>query len=335
MIDSHVLNKKVNVKNFEETNSREKNILIRDFFIVPPGKYSFLAKASDLNSNKTAQRKVELRIKDFAQKKIAMSDMLIAQEVRFDSTGQVQDMIPAYGNNFNIRAGHFYVYFDLFVKQAPTSTQIRYRMYGKKGENELDTTIVKSLTTLVTPVWLKISRSRFKKSKYTLEISAKTESATVKQNQSFSFFWSDIPHTQEDINLALQQMAYILDPDTLDYYLKADLNTKQAFFKRFWKERDPDPTTARNELKNEYFRRVNYANKYFSVMGQDGWRTDRGRILIKFGPPDDIERHPFEMGTKPYEVWRYYALRKTFVFVDVTGFGDYRLDPSFFDEEYR
>jgi len=295
----------------------------------------FLAKANDLNSNKTAQRKVEISVKDFSQKKIAMSDLLIAQEVRFDSSGHVLNMIPAYGNNFNIRAGHFYVFYDLFVKEIPATAQIRYRMYDKKRENELDTTMVKEITAQVTPIWINIARERFKKSKYTMEVTIKTERGTVKKSQQFSFYWSDMPHTEEDIDVALQQMAYILDPDTLDVYMKASLEEKQAFFKRFWKERDPDPSTARNELKNEYFRRVNYANKYFSVMGQDGWRTDRGRILIKFGPPDDIERHPFEMGTKPYEVWRYYALRKTFVFVDMTGFGDYRLDPAFFDEEYR
>ena len=70
-------------------------------------------------------------------------------------------------------------------------------------------------------------------------------------------------------------------------------------------------------------------------MTTEGWRTDRGRIYIKFGPPDDIERYPFEMGTYPFEIWRYYSLRKVFVFVDRTGFGDYYLHPDYYDEEYN
>jgi len=90
-----------------------------------------------------------------------------------------------------------------------------------------------------------------------------------------------------------------------------------------------------NQLKNEYFKRVNFANRNFTAFGTEGWLTDRGRILIKFGYPDDIERHPFDMNSKPYEIWRYYNLRKVFLFVDRTGFGDYRLHPDYIDMEYR
>ena len=88
-------------------------------------------------------------------------------------------------------------------------------------------------------------------------------------------------------------------------------------------------------MKDEYFRRINYANRNYTAFGQPGWITDRGRILIKFGFPDDVERHPFEMGSQPYEIWRYYALRKTFVFIDPTGFGDYRLHMDSMDEEFQ
>jgi hypothetical protein len=84
----------------------------------------------------------------------------------------------------------------------------------------------------------------------------------------------------------------------------------------------------------EYFSRVNYANREFSSFSDDGWLSDRGRILIKFGMPDDVERHPFEIDRYPFVVWRYYTLRKTFLFSDRTGFGDYRLDPRYQTEEF-
>ena len=86
---------------------------------------------------------------------------------------------------------------------------------------------------------------------------------------------------------------------------------------------------------DEYFGRVNISNKEYSTFTNNGWFTDRGRILIKFGHPDDIERHPFELHTNPYVVWRYYALRKIFVFMDRTGFGDCQLHPDYFDQEWR
>ena len=80
-------------------------------------------------------------------------------------------------------------------------------------------------------------------------------------------------------------MRYILPYDSLSKYKDADLEAKQTYFKRFWKERDPNPKTPNNELKDEYFRRINYANRNYTAFGQPGWITDRGRILIKFGFP--------------------------------------------------
>ena len=85
----------------------------------------------------------------------------------------------------------------------------------------------------------------------------------------------------------------------------------------------------------EYFRRVNYANREYSNFNEGGWLSDRGRILIKFGYPDDIERHPYELDSVPYVIWRYYSLRKVFVFADRSGFGDYRLLPEYMNYEFQ
>lgn len=74
----------------------------------------------------------------------------------------------------------------------------------------------------------------------------------------------------------------------------------------------------------EYFRRVDYANEQFlGLFG--GWRSDMGRIHIKLGPPNEIERHYFELDSNPYEIWYYYALGEEFIFVDERGFGEYTL----------
>jgi GWxTD domain-containing protein len=168
-----------------------------------------------------------------------------------------------------------------------------------------------------------------------VELTVKSKDGSVKKREQFSFYWTDTPNTEFDLNAAFDQMVYIVNEDSLKKYKNAPLEQKKIFFNRFWAEHDPDPNTSKNELKNEYFRRINFSNQRFTVLGQPGWATDRGRILIKFGFPDDIERHPFELGTKPYEIWRYYSLRKTFLFHDMSGFGDYRLDPAFLDEEFR
>jgi len=95
-------------------------------------------------------------------------------------------------------------------------------------------------------------------------------------------------------------------------------------FKDFWKAKDPSPGTTENELMDEYYRRVKYANDKFTTF-QDGWRSDMGMIFILFGPPDNIEINLFAPDGKSYQWWQYYLINKTFVFVDPAGFGDYEL----------
>ncbi len=157
----------------------------------------------------------------------------------------------------------------------------------------------------------------------------------IERSKGFSFFWVTTPETNEDISLAIRQMRYLGIADSIDTYEDAEYEDQKAFFDRFWRSRDPNPESEVNELMVEYYGRINYANREFSSFNEGGWLSDRGRILVKFGQPDDIERHPFELDTYPYEIWRYYSLRKIFVFTDRTGFGDYRLLPEYMEEEFH
>ena len=117
---------------------------------------------------------------------------------------------------------------------------------------------------------------------------------------------------------------------------------REQFIADFWRSRDPDPDTEENEFKEEFFERIAYSNEHFSS-GTPGRLTDRGRIYIKFGKPDEVESHPagglydrqsYEGGgttsTYPFEKWFYRYLPNVasgaeFEFVDPTGSGEYRL----------
>ena len=122
---------------------------------------------------------------------------------------------------------------------------------------------------------------------------------------------------------------------------------REQFIEGFWLRRDPTPDTAENEYKEEHYRRIAYANERFAS-GIPGWKSDRGRIYITFGPPDEIEDHPSggtydrppEEGggttsTFPFAKWRYRYIEGigsdiNIEFVDPTMTGEYRLtmDPS-------
>ncbi len=134
-----------------------------------------------------------------------------------------------------------------------------------------------------------------------------------------------MPRLVKDMDLAIDQLRYIAKDD--EFSILKDAQTtdeKQARFIEFWKKRDPNPSTPRNEKMEEFYARVEYSNKHFSHY-LEGWRTDMGMIYIIFGPPNNVDRHPFEVDSKPYEIWSYYDLNYSIVFVDETGFGDYRL----------
>jgi hypothetical protein len=76
-----------------------------------------------------------------------------------------------------------------------------------------------------------------------------------------------------------------------------------------------------------YLQRVLSASQRFHALNRDGWRTDRGRVFILFGEPDEIERFPSSQEAKPYENWHYYSIENgvEFVFIDRSGFGEYIL----------
>src|SRR6266550_5311638 len=122
---------------------------------------------------------------------------------------------------------------------------------------------------------------------------------------------------------------------------------RDQFIEGFWQRRDPTPDTVENEFKEEHYRRIEYANEHFPA-GIPGWKTDRGRIYIMYGPADEVDAHPscghYERPTEegggststfPFEVWRYrysegVAENVEIEFVDPTMTGEYHMtiDPS-------
>jgi len=112
---------------------------------------------------------------------------------------------------------------------------------------------------------------------------------------------------------------------------------KRIFLKRFWENRDPNPVTSQNEFVEEVKVRVNYANTHFSHY-QDGWESARGRIYIKYGPPFEIINDVTGINTKytqkEYQVWKYRLNQNTtYIFLDLGGYGDYRLIYSENDDD--
>ncbi len=159
-----------------------------------------------------------------------------------------------------------------------------------------------------------------------VKVSIGSEEATAEK--IIQIRWVGMSNMIENLDGAVEQLKYIASMSVIKKMRKADQEEKKRLFLEFWEKKDPTPGTQENELMNEYYRRVNFSNQNFSGY-LEGWKSDMGMVYILFGPPSDIERHPFELQTKPYEVWYYYELNRTFIFVDESGFGEYRLITPF------
>jgi GWxTD domain-containing protein len=145
-----------------------------------------------------------------------------------------------------------------------------------------------------------------------------------------------------------EDVSYIITNEerTAFKQLKTD-EEREQFIESFWLRRDPTPDTIDNEFKDDHYERIAYANEHFAS-GIPGWKTDRGRIYIMYGKPDEIESHPsggtydrpIEEGggttsTFPFEIWRYRYIEGIgnevlLEFVDPSMSGEYRMtiDPS-------
>ena len=133
----------------------------------------------------------------------------------------------------------------------------------------------------------------------------------------------------------MHQLQYIAKTGEIDSLLKVPVNKREEMWSKFWGHKDSIFRIGAQELETEYFNRVSYTNEHFTNV-REGWKTDRGRIYVKLGNPNEISRYPFESDSKPYEIWYYYLWNLQFVFVDKQGFGDYILEsPIFWDEKIR
>jgi GWxTD domain-containing protein len=144
------------------------------------------------------------------------------------------------------------------------------------------------------------------------------------------------------------EVPYIItDEERATFKKLATDEEREQFIEQFWERRNPNPGSPENEFKEEYYRRIAYSNEHYAS-GIPGWRTDRGRIYIMYGPPDEIEAHPSggtyqrpaeegggQTSTYPFETWRYRYIdgignNVILEFVDPSMTGEYHMtmDPG-------
>jgi GWxTD domain-containing protein len=324
----------VEVTNFDQTNSTKDFVFTSANFNVIPDDFQIVISLTDLNNRKTTYRKKDVKLANFS--KMSISDILLINSIEIDSvSGFASKVYPNIPSDFVELTKPVWVYFEVYEISQIDSIEIDYKITDERNKIVFFRVYRIKAKSQNFAEKLQIYPDLPSGFPYSINLIIKQGNNSVSSKKSFNVRWSDLKMSLSDLDRAIEQLRYIIEPKVFSELKKGTAEEKKEKFLAFWKKKDPSPSTPENELMDEYYRRVAYSNENFSVF-KEGWKSDRGMIYIVFGPPDDIERHPFDMDSRPYEVWYYYSnlkRRRTFVFVDEHGYGDYRLttpyDPVF------
>ena len=321
---------------------------------VPPGRYLVEVAVEDGASGRSLTREVAHAVRDLSGTGVALSDPLLLSA--YDPAAG--SATPIVGATVSTEDDAFWVSYDLYAP-APTTLQVTYvvteqsrvrerpsfgALLGLAPRQQADLGTPVAVTEALdveaghSPAAFRIETEALQVGDYTLTIRLATpEGETVATaDKRFAVRWMGLDSQIADLDQAIDQLRYVAKDDELRAIQNAPTPEEQRrLFLSFWNERDPSPGTNRNERMEEYYFRVAYANERYSRFHDRGWNTDRGEIFIRFGEPEYVEDHPFNYGTRPYQIWNYYGQGRRFIFVDESGMGDFRLLIPHWDERTR
>jgi GWxTD domain-containing protein len=327
-VDGKIQSKEIAVQKYDETVSRSKFSVSEILFDVVPGQYKLVVSIMDLDSKKAEIKKIPLTISKRSSS-LDVSDLILADRFAADSSGN-RKLVPSVAGNFSDVQDTLFLWFEIYSPPTLQSVPIRLQIFDQKGKTLRDEKMEKNLDSVRTACIIPIPKGQMKGGRYKLDVTIGEGHTAVKRSKNMSIRWMDMPSQATDLDQAIAQLQYIAKGREIKKMKKLEGDEKMAAFKDFWKQMDPTPGTDENELMEEYYRRVDYTNRNFTTF-RPGWKTDRGMVYIILGPPNEVERHPFDVDSKPYEIWTYYSVNRYFVFVDYSGFGDYHLEGQFWD----
>jgi GWxTD domain-containing protein len=324
-------------------------------FGAQPGEYTIEVAVTDSASGRVMRRTTEVQA--FAAAPPA-SDLLLAPgmrrgdpEDRVAGPGEIKKgaifFTAAAGPVLTPRQAGLFYYLELYPGQAATATLVA-RVLGA-GDREL---VAAPPLEVAVPAAGGVAHSGLNLTglppgEYRLELAVQLPAGEVRRRAEFSMASFDTEAalaqtateeasrfaymTELQLDSAYGPLIHIMESDEEGIFESLSLEGKRNYMEQFWRKRDPTPGTTANEAADGYYVLVAEANRRFREGGRaatPGWRTDRGRILIRYGEPEFHLQEAVPRGQYPWEVWRYMSGRAggyKYVFVDETGFGNWAL----------
>jgi len=314
------------VNDFFQTNSKEDFSILKSNFLIEQNNYRINIGVMDIDTRKTGFRRLTLSVPQYGDG-LAVSDILLLDNLEISESGEII-LTPNISNAFISESSDFQAYYEIYgVKKKISVRNIVTDIDGKEIYSSIfDAEPVDG----VIKIFDSIKQDKLKFNKYNFVVEIGRGRKKVTKSKTFRVRWFGMSETITDLDKAVEYLRYIAPTKEMRKMESSKSELKRQLFTSFWKKRDPSPESETNELMIEYYKRIQYTNDNFASF-QDGWKADMGMVYILFGTPNDIERHPFNINQKPYEVWYYYDINRNFVFQDYNGFGDYKLVTPLFD----
>jgi GWxTD domain-containing protein len=341
-----------------ELRSPEASAVDMVHFSIAPGKYRLEVAVVDSVSGRRAVSAVELE--GFTAAPPA-SDLLLSPQIR---PATADDTVP---RPAELRWGKMLVTAAARLELTPLRPTAYYLLEAYSGKEErgtlglrvIDSTGKVLVRTPSTPVTVpqgggvlkgQVNLTGLPAGTYTM-----TASLSLSQNveRSATFTMADIGETltrtvarreanrvtdegyfaamaPAELDAAEEPLAVVAKSGELGPYdKKLSANAKRRFLTEFWQRRDPSPGTPKNETRESFYRAIEYANEHYREGGRTraGWKSDRGRVYLRNGPPEEILQRGQQALAPPYEVWRYRTGKdRWYCFVDRSrGVGLYQL----------
>jgi GWxTD domain-containing protein len=317
------------VEDFAQTTSNALYRLSQRTLDVPPGNFRVAVQVRDKESDKGTTIWRNLKVMDFSKDSLSLSDVMLVN--RLSTSGEKVTVVPNISGYFTDLSGGFFLFVEIYNRTALDTVDLRWRVFNRKRDQVFADSRMEELKSARQQAFFRIGGMDLPAGTYLATVeavaqgSAEDASPITITERTFLVRHPELPPTVTDVEKAIEQLRYAANPSEMDYIEEAEDPAERVNrFLEYWRKRDPDPQSPRNELMEEYYDRVLYADKNFGSY-TEGWKSDMGMIFIRFGAPENVERHPFDTGSKPYEIWFYYQLNRKFIFEDLTGFGDYRL----------
>lgn len=311
---------------------------------VDAGTYTCELELFDYGTNLSATERQSVTVIPFERFRFSLSGLLLVGKIR-EVEGR-HTISPLLSDNVSRNESGYFIFFEIYNRRRLDSVDLVAIYRSEEGEEVWREVVRREVSGGEEGVrlqsWVRLPNEGFRRGEYTLDLvatppeSPEDTLALARRTVRFEGLADGMPLGERELEERIDRLRYVATQGEIDRIEDAGtFRERRRHYAEFWEERDPTPGTPQNEAMEEYFRRIEYADREFRSYAE-GWLTDMGRIYVVFGPPDRIDRDPFAADGKPRVTWEYFGRGGRLVFVDQTGFGDFRLmTPVSLAEKFR